>query len=225
MNRTLSPQRTSAAVLQRPAVLLTATLAAFVVYVVFAVATIAEEAKTSADLTPAQLEELGVAWLGLHVLWVVPPILAATSLALLSRTLQGGTRFVPALAAVTTACAAAYVFVNLLAYGSETATWGGNPLYPWSIVLSLAAGWFGVLPATVLVGWTLAGQGIARRTAWTVTALVALYWVVELLVYLPVLVGPETLAEFEGGLPPFLLGIFWAILGGGLLRSHVPSQE
>lgn len=225
MSLILTSRPSSSSGLRRPAVLLTVTLAAFVVYVTFAVATIAGEVTTSADLTPAQLDDLGAAWLGLHVLWVVPPILAAIALTLLSRRLQGVTRFVPALAAVTIACTTAYLLVNLGAYGSETATWGSNTLYPWSIALSLAAGWFGVIPATLLVSTTLALRGVARRTAWTVTALVGLYWVSDLLVYLPVLLGPETFAGFEGGLPPFLLGIFWAILGGGLLRSRVPSQE
>ena len=171
------------------------------------------------------MDDLGAAWIGLHVLWVVPPILAAIALALLSRRLRGVTRFVPGLAAVTIACTTAYLLVNLAAYGSGTATWGSNALYPWSIVLSLAAGWFGVVPATILVTTTLGRRGIARRTAWTVTALVGLYWIVDLLTYLPLLLGPQTLAGFEGGLPPFLLGIFWAILGGGLLRARVPSQE
>ena len=218
-------QPTSASGLRKPAVLLTATFAAFVVYLTFAVATIAREVKTSADLTPAQLDDLGAAWLGLHVLWVVPPILAAIALTSLSRRLQGATRFVPAFAAVTIACAAAYILVNLAAYGSETATWGDNALYPWSVTLSLATGWFGVIPATILVSTALAVGGVARRTGWTVTALVGLYWVIELLTYVPVLLGPETFAGFEGGLPPFLLGIAWAILGGGLLRSRVPFQE
>ena len=225
MSLTFTIQPTSAAGLKRPAVLLIATLAAFVVYVSFAVATIAREVGTSADLTPAQMDDLGAVWLGLHVLWVVPPILAAIALTFLSRMLQGATRFVPALAAVTIVFAGAYLLVNLVAYGSDTATWGGNALYPWSIALSLAAGWLGVLPATLLTSTALARQGIARRTAWTVTALVGLYWVVELLTYLPVLLGPETFAGFEGGLPPFLLGILWAILGGGLLRPGVLSQK
>lgn len=225
MSLTFTFQPTSAVGLKRPAVLLIATLAAFVVYVIFAVATIAKEVETSADLTPAHLDDLGASWLGLHLLWVVPPILAAIAVTLLSRGLRGATRFVPALAAVTIACAAAYLVVNFLAYGSDNATWGENPLYPWSYSLSLAASWFGVLPATLLISTALARQDIARRTAWTVTALVGVYWVIEVLTYLPVIVGPETFAEFEGGLPPFLLGIFWAILGGGLLGSRVTSQE
>ena len=50
-----------------------------------------------------------------------------------------------------------------------------------------------------------------------------LYLVVELLTYLPALLGSATLADTVG-LPPFLLGIFWAVLGGIVLRARVPSE-
>ena len=225
MSLTSTHERTSVAGLTRPALLLIKTLALFVVYLIFAVATIAQEVTSSADLTPAQLDDLGASWLGLHLLWAAPSIVAAIALTLLHRRLQGATRFVPVLAGVAIACAVAYVLVNLVAYGSETATWGDNALYPWSVILSLAASWFGAMPATILVCLALARQDIARRTAWTVMWLVGVYGVIEVLTYLPVLLGAETFAGFEGGLPPFLLGIFWAVLGGGLLRARVPSRE
>jgi hypothetical protein len=68
-----------------------------------------------------------------------------------------------AFAVATIACAAAYIAVNVAAYGSETA-WGDHVLYPWSVALSVAAGWFGVLPATMLVGATW--PGAASPAAW-----------------------------------------------------------
>ena len=111
MSLTFTFQPTSAAGLKRPAVLLIATLATFIVYVIFAVATIAQEVKTSADLTPAQIDDLGASWFGLHLFWVIPPSLAAIALTLLSRRLRGASRFVPALAAVTIVCASAYLIV------------------------------------------------------------------------------------------------------------------
>lgn len=210
--------------LRKPAVLLTVTLPAYVLYLVLAVVTIAQEASTSADLTPAQVDDLGPAWLGLHVLWVVPPVLAAVALTRIARVLGGITRFVPALALVTLTCAAAYLVVNLMAYGSGAVSWGDDPLYPWSYSLSLAAGWLGVIPATVLVAAELARRGIARRTGWTVAVLVGIYGIVEVLTYLPVLLGSETFAGFEGGVPPLVLGILWAVLGGAILRSGLPSR-
>lgn len=225
MTLTATDQPVATAGSRRPAWLLLATLPAFVAYVAFAVLTIAKEVSTSADLTPAQLDDLGVEWMVLHLLWVAPPALAAVALAGLAARLRGAARHARLLAAVTGICLATYLVVNLLAYGSDTATWGDDALYPWSYTLSLAAGWLGVLPATILAGVTLARQGVARRTCWTVSALVAVYWVLEVLTYLPVLLGPATFAEFEGGLPPFLLGVLWAVLGGGLLRSGLRSDS
>lgn len=210
---------------RRPAGLLLATLPAFVAYVAFAVLTIAKEVTTSADLTPSQVDDLGLEWIVLHLLWMTPPLLAAVALASISGRLPGAARYARPLAAVTGICAAGYVVVNLLAYSSDAATWGADVLYPWSYTLSLAAGWLGVLPATLLVCVTLARQGVARRTCWTVGALVAAYWVLEVLTYLPVLLGSSTFAGFEGGLPPFLLGVLWAVLGGGLLRSGLRSDS
>ena len=210
---------------RRPALLLVATLPAFVAYVAFAVLTIAQEVSTSADLTPAQVDDLGVEWMVLHLLWVTPPALAAVALAGLAARLPGAVRHARLLATVTGICLATYLVVNLLAYGSDTATWGDDVLYPWSYTLSLAAGWLGVLPATILVSVTLARQGVAPRTCWTVTVLVAVYWVLEVLTYLPVLLGSATFADFEGGLPPFVLGVLWAVLGGGLLRSGLRSDS
>jgi hypothetical protein len=224
MSLTLTEQPTGLD-LRKPAVLLTATLAAYVLYLVLAVATIADVVSTSADLTPAQLDDLGLAWPALHVLWMVPPILAAVALTRLSRVLGGITWPVPALASVTLVCAAAYLVVNLLAYGSDAASWGDDALYPWSYSLSLAAGWFGTIPATALVAVALARRGIARRTGWTVAVLVGLHGIVEVLSYLPVLVGSATFAGFEGGVPPFVLGLLWAVLAGGILRSGLPSQR
>jgi hypothetical protein len=221
----LTTDRTRDVGLKRPAVLLTSTLAAFAAYLTMAVVTLAPVVDTSADLTPQQLDDLGASWFGLHLLWALPPVLAAVGLAMLARRLPAFPRAVTALAGVTAACAAAYLVVNLLAYRSDAPTWGDSALYPWSVSLSLAAGWLGALPATVIVGTALARRGIARRTAGTVVALTSLYWAADVAVYLPVLLGPETFAEHEGGLPPLLLGFFWAALGGGLLRSRVPSQE
>jgi hypothetical protein len=221
MTLTRTPPRADA---KRPAWLLILTLPAFVAYLALAVATIAEEAdSSSAELTPAQISDLGVSWIALHLLWMTPSVLAAVGLALLAgRWRLRGTTAVPILAGVAVVLAAAYLVVQVLAFGFDGPTWGDSRLYPLGVGLSLAAGWAGTLPATVLVAVALARQGIIRRTAWAVAALTALYFVFELLTYLPVLLGPASFAETVG-LPPFLLGIFWAVLGGGLLRARVPS--
>ena len=51
----------------------------------------------------------------------------------------------------------------------------------------------------------------------TIAVLTALYLVWEVLTYLAGAVGSATLAEAAGP-PPFLLGLFWAVLGFRLWR-------
>lgn len=211
---------------RRPALLLVLTLPAFIAYVALAVVTIAQKVdSTSADLTPAQLSDLGVSWVALHLLWMTPSVLAAIGLAQLAASwrLQRAT-VVRTLAGVVLVLAAAYLVVQLLALGFEGDTWGDSRLYPLGVMLSLAAGWVGTLPATMLVTTSLARRGIARRSAWAITALSAMYLVIEVLTYLPAIVGPTTLADTVG-LPPFLLGLLWAWLGAAILRARVTSQE
>ena len=221
MTLTLTPPQIG---LKKPAWLLVATLPAYVAYLALAVATIAREAHTSADLTPAEIDGFGVAWMAMHVLWVLPLVLAAIALVGLARRVPGPlTRCVPAFAAIAVAAASMYLVVNALAFGAESETWGESALYPWSPVASLVAGWFGVHVATLIVIVALVREGIARRTALVVGIVYALYAVFEVLTYLPVVFGPATFADFLGGLPPFLLGIFWAVLGGGLLKSPITS--
>jgi hypothetical protein len=210
---------------KRPAWLLILTLPAFIAYLAVAGATIAQEAESSsAELTPAEVSDLGLWWVVLHLLWMTPSVLAAIGVAQVARRCRlSSTAAVTGFACAALALAAAYLVVQVLAFGFDGETWGDSRLYPLGVGLSVAAGWAGTLPATILVAVSLAKHGIATRTAWTVAALTGLYFVFELLVYLPALVGPATVAETTG-LPPFLLGIFWACLGGGLLRARVPSE-
>ncbi len=209
---------------RRPAWLLILTLPIYIAYLVVAVATIAQEADTtSAELTLAQISDLGVLWVLVHVLWMAPPIVAVIALSLVVRKRRlAHTSAIPALAVVAVVLAAAYLVVQLLAFGVGGETWGDSRLYPVGVVLSLAVGWCAALPATILVAVALARGGVRPKTCWTVAALTALYFVFEVLTYLPALLGPATLAE-TAGLPPFLLGFFWAVLGAGLFRARVPS--
>lgn len=222
MTTTAAPPTTSA---KRPAWLLILTLPTFIVFLAVATVTVAAQTDgSSAELTPVQLNELGFGWAAVHLLWIAPSLLAAVGLALLARTWR-----MPRATTVTILAGSAVVFafanlvVQLFAFGFDGDTWGDSPLYPSGIALSIAIGWFGTLPATILVSVALARRGVARITAWTVAVLVALYFVFELLVYLPALFGSASLAE-TAGLPPFLLGFFWAALGIGLLRSRVSSS-
>src|SRR5919112_903251 len=102
---------------KRPAWLLILTLPVFIGYLAVAGATIARVAdESSAELTPAQLSDLGVSWMALHVLFI-----ACTALVL----------------------AAAYVVVQALAFRFDGATWGDSRRYQLGVMLSLAVGWAG----------------------------------------------------------------------------------
>jgi hypothetical protein len=207
---------------KRPAWLLISTLPLFITFLVLATVTIAEQTEaSSAELTRVQLSELGAGWVVLHLLWISPPMLAAMVLVMLARTwwvrVASAVRI---LAGVTMVLALAYLVVQCLAFGFEGETWGDSGLYPLGVALSLAVGWFGALPATILVSGALARNSVARRTAGTVAVLATLYVALELVAYLPALLGAADVAE-TAGIPPFVLGILWAALGAALLRSAV----
>ncbi len=222
MTRTAAPPETAA--INRPAWLLVLTLPAYVAYLVLAVATIATKVEaSSAELTPTQVSDLGPSWVALHLLWMLPSVLAAVGLTqIASRGQLRHAGVVRALAGVAIVLSAAYLVVQLLAFGFDGQTWGDSRLYGVGVVLSLAVAWAGTLPATILVAVAFARRAVARRSMWAVAAVTLLYFVVEVLTYLPALLGSPTLADTVG-LPPFLLGFVWAVLGGMVLRARVPS--
>ena len=173
---------------------------------------------TSAELTPSELSDLGVAWVALHMLWMTPPVLAAIALLLIARRLRLDVAGpVTVLSGIALVLAAAYLVPQLLAFGVEADTWGDSPLYAVGVVLSLSVGWVGVLPGTVLVARGLARRGVSPKACWTVVVATGLYLLLELPIYLPAL-GEPTLAETTGP-PPFLLGFLLALLGLRVLSS------
>lgn len=207
--------------------LLVASLPAYIAFVALSAAVLRPRVEsTAAELTQDQLSDLGLPWVLLSVLWVLPPVLAAVALAMIARHLPQtrATQAVPKLAAASVVLAVAYVVVQVVGLSAQTPTWGESPWFSAGFVISLLIGWAGVHPATLLVLGALRAAGVARRTMLVVAVIYALYWAVELVTYLPALVGPGTMADAAVGLPPFLLGFFWAVVGGALLRTGVPSQ-
>jgi hypothetical protein len=194
---------------------------AFAAYVVVAVASLATRTESSsAELTPGQLSDLGLAWALVHVLWMMPSVLAVLGLArLASREDLDAARAVHRLAVLTLALVALYLASQLMAFGVRTATWGESSWYPVGITLSLAVGWLGTIPATLLVTRELAKRGVAARTARTIAVLCGLYVVWEASTYLVVVAGAATMADTAGP-PPFVLGILWALLGARVWRSR-----
>lgn len=213
--------------LNRPARLLVLTLPAYAAFVALSAAVIAPRVEiSSAEMPPEQIAEIAPAWVAITVLWMLPPAIAAIALASIARRLPRTrlTAAVPVLAGAVGLLALGYVVVTLFAWGVQTPTWGDSPLFAAGFVLSLLVGWLGVHPASLLVLGALIRAGIARRTAIVIGAIYALYWAFELLVYVPALLDPGSLADSTIGLPPFLLGIFWAVMGGALLRAGVRSR-
>jgi hypothetical protein len=213
-----APARTSPA--RRPALLLVLTLPAFVAYVAVAIATVATKAdSSSAELTPQEVSDLGVSWMLLHLLWMVPSVLAILGLArLAARVGRPADGVVPRLVVVTLALVVLYLVPQVLAYGVDEATWGESPWYAVGVTLSLLVGWLGTIPATLLVTLGLAREGVVRRTARTISVLCGLYLLWEVLTYAAIALGSPTLVDTVGP-PPFLLGLLWAVLGARLWWS------
>jgi hypothetical protein len=212
----------------RPAWLLVGTLPAYVFYLIVSFAVLSPRVElSSAELTPAEIAGIEPVFTALNILWVLPPVLAAAALAAISRSLPPSI----ALTAVryfawsTAALGVTYVVVGALASRQEVATWGESPLFTAGVILSLLMGWLGVHPATLIVLQALVREGTAARTALVVGVLYSLYWVLEILLYLPVLLDPSGTALATAGLPPFLLGLFWTAVGGALIRRGVPSHS
>lgn len=197
------------------------TLPAFAAYLVVAVTSLATRTESgSAELTPGQLSDLGPTWVLVHVLWMAPSVLAILGLArLASREDLDAARAVRRLVVVALALVALYLVSQLLAFGIGTATWGESSWYPVGITLSLAVGWLGTIPATLLVTHGLAKRGVAPRTARAIIVLCGLYVVWEASTYVAVVAGAATIAGTAGP-PPFVLDILWAVLGARVWRSR-----
>lgn len=224
----LTSSRPTTSTSSRAAWLLVATLPAYVLYLIASVAVLRPRVElSSAELTPGEIAQLEPAWTALNALWVLPPILAAVALAAIARAFPRSTplKAVPYLAASTVVLGIAHVAVGALAASQTSATWGESPLFAVGVTLSLLMGWLGVHPATLIVVHALVRAGAVRRTAIVVGVLYALYWALEILIYLPVLLVPSGPAIATVGLPPFLLGLLWAALGAALRRRGVPSDS
>jgi hypothetical protein len=204
----------------RSELLLVSTLPAFVAYLVVAVLTVATKAESSSgELTPGDLSDLGASWLVVHVLWMAPSVLAVLGLTRLAP--RAGDRaavVVQRCLVVTLGLATLYMVPQVAAYTVDAETWGDSPWYAAGVALSLAVGWLGTIPATLVVALGLARRGVVPRSAYAVVALCALYLAWEVATYAAVALGSPTLLDTVGP-PPFLLGVLWAFLGALLWWS------
>jgi hypothetical protein len=170
--------------------------------------------ETAASMTPAQLGERTVQWMGVSILWVLPVLLAAVAFILLTTLLGSNTAARP-LAVAGIALLLGYVATQVaLVWFVDAATLADGPVYAVGILLSLL-GWWAVALGAVLTCRQLFRAQLAPRAALVIGLLTALLFVIEVAVYLPALVGDQELHETVG-LPPMLLPLLWAILGGFL---------
>lgn len=217
--------RESTTGLKRPAWLLIASLPVFVVYLVVASSVLSDKVEdTSAELTPHQLDGMRGGWIAASILWFVPVVIGALGLLDLSRRVPGPARLrsvakVGALLSIP--LLAVWLVLQLSLLGADGPTLGDNGIYAPAVALSVFAFWAAFV-STIAMCALLRRSGIARVLPWIVGVLCVLYLVFDLLTYLPAFFGSDKLADAVG-LPPFLIAVFWAVIGGGLLRHRVRS--
>ena len=211
---------------RRPALLLVLTVPAFVAYLGAAIAKLATKAdSSSAELSIAQISDLGAWWMLVHLLWVTPSVLAILGLSGLAD--RAGPRALTArgtLAFVSIALAATYLLVQAMAYVVDTPTWGDSGWYVVGVAVSLAVGWLGTIPATVLTALGLARRGVIPRTSRLLAVVCGVYLVWEVVTYAAVAFTSATLLDTSGP-PPFLLGLVWATLGARLWWADHSKTE
>jgi hypothetical protein len=184
----------------------------------FATVHLAVVGGSAAGMTPAQVDERAVPWVGAAVLWVLPVVLAAVAFAAIAGRL-GHRAWVKPLAVAGVALLASHVAAwTAVLWLDRGATLADSPVYALAIVLSLL-GWWAVSGAAVLTCLALSRSRVLPRAARVVGILTLLCLALEIAVYLPALVGTQELHETVG-LPPMVLPLLWAILGGLLWRKR-----
>ena len=204
-----------------PGRLLVVALVPVVAFMALAHTTIVGD--TAASMTPGQLGDRAVQWMAVSLLWVLPAILAAIAFTRLATILNSSSPVRP-LAAVGIVLLVAYVPAQLgVVWFADSPRLGDSSVYALSILLSLL-GWWTVDVAALLTCRQLFRAKLAPTAALVIGLLSALLIVVEVAVYLPALVGSQEL-HATVGLPPMLLPLLWAILGGILWKkgAAVPS--
>lgn len=198
-----------------PGRLLVVALVPLVAFMAMAHTTIVGQ--TAASMTPAQVGDRAVQWMVVACLWVLPVILAAIAVTRLA-TILGSSSPVRPLAAVGIVLLVAYVAAQVgVVWFVDSPTLADSSVFALAILLSLLGCW-AVDVAALLTCRQLFRARLAPRAALVIGLLSALLIVIEVAVYLPALVGSQELHETVG-LPPMLLPLLWAILGGILWKE------
>jgi hypothetical protein len=182
----------------------------FVAWLVAVVATMSGTGVTdSADLTPDQMDGIRVGWALMWPVYAFAVLFGLSGLFLLNRAVRGPLATASqVLAGVCAVAVAANLVLSEAAAGFGEARLGDNAAYDASLVASYASIW-AATAATILTAVALRTGGLLRRAGLVVAVLAG------------VLLALDVVTR---GLPPFMVALFWVVLGVGLLRRRVPSS-
>jgi hypothetical protein len=205
--------------LARPANLLLLALLPLVAFMALAHVTVV--GGSAVEMTAAQVDERALQWMAVAVLWTLPSAFAAVAFTAIAP----GSRAVRLLAGLGIALLIAYVVAQAgLVWIDKAETLAESSWLPLAILLSLL-GWWAIDVAAVLTCLGLYRSNVAPKAALVIGILTVLFLVLEVAVYLPALIGSQEL-NATVGLPPMVLPVLWAILGGVLKRrgNQLPAR-
>lgn len=182
------------------------------------------EGDSASTMTPAQVDDRAVWWIVVAVLWVLPVVMAAIAFAMLAPGLPGRVPLRP-VATVGVALLVGYVLAQVVVLAlDDSRTLADSTTFATAVLLSLLGWWVTDLVAALACLRLHRRGGAARRTAAFVGTLTALFLLLEIAIYLPALAGGAELHDTVG-LPPMLLPVLWAVLGGVLWRSREDAPD
>lgn len=197
--------------------LLVLAIAPLIAFMALAHTTI--EGDSASTMTPGQVDDRAALWIIVAILWVLPVVLAALAFTSLSSQLDQGASLRPLAGAGIALLAAHVVAQAAVLVFDDSQTLADSTTYAVAILLSLLGWWITDVVAAATCLRLYRRRGAARITSAVVGVLTGLFLLLEVAVYLPALVGDQELHDTIG-LPPMLLPILWAILGGVLWRSR-----
>jgi hypothetical protein len=198
--------------LVRPARLLLIALVPLVAFMAMAHTTVV--GNSAGEMNAAQVDDRALRWMIVAVLWILPVVLGAVAFSAIT-----AGRAVKVLATVGIALLIAYVAAQAaVVWIDDTYLIADSSWFALAMLLSIL-GWWAIDLAAVLTCLHLFRTKVVPRTALVIGILTAVLTLLEVAIYLPALLGAQEL-HATVGLPPMLLPVLWAILGGVLWRNR-----
>lgn len=182
----------------------------FAALVVAVVATMSgTEVSGYADLTRDQMDSIRVGWALMWPVYALAVLFGLSALFMLNRALRGTLATASQVfVGVSAVAILANLVLNEIAAGFDTARLGLDGAYDASLVASYASIWAATV-ATILTALALRASGLLRRAGLVVAVLAGACLALDVV---------------TRALPPFMVAVFWVVLGVGLLRRRVPSS-